>query len=311
MRTKQKMKVFVLFVLSILLIGVNSRNVCDVSYEKASTGCSFKNQNVDDDCDECEDDIDYRLAGAKVNFEPQNVHWVDIINSTFVKPKSITQPFKRAKRVNILGCRGLKNVDVPLFDRQAVLISIFMTDLENVGPNVFKNSPEIGALILTKDSIKTIDENAFRNLRQLRSLDLGHNEIKSLNDDTFAGNVYLENLSLDNNNLVGINSRLFSRNRNLRSLDVQGNKIWLIEDGFTNKLGKLSNLNLKSNRCTNFSVDDEDEEQLDVSLSTCYRNHRTWLGETASESPRKSKKKSKKSSDSSNSSSNSSDSNDS
>lgn len=270
------MKTLRIFASVIFLLAVDSRYVCELSEEHSRTGCKFKNLIFGDECDGCDEEFEYKSAGARDIVTQQTIEWTDIINSTFVKPKPIFRYFSNAQRVNILGCRGLNNIDIPMFNERTLLISFFWTELGSVGQNLLKGLSELIVLMMTRSSVKSIHKNAFRDLRKLRSIDLGNNEIKSLDDEVFAFNPKLENIILEGNNIVSINARLFSRNFKLSNLELHSNKVWMIEDGFTNNLKQLTTVNLKSNRCADVSIGILDQLDLRSLLGVCFQNFHNW-----------------------------------
>lgn len=89
-------------------------------------------------------------------------------------------------------CPELASTDLQAFDLQGQRISY-------LGPDSFKDFPNLVSLLISFNKIQEVDKDAFRNLVYLDTLSLQYNSIEKLPTGLFDGLISLKSLDVRNN----------------------------------------------------------------------------------------------------------------
>lgn len=112
----------------------------------------------------------------------------------------------------------------------------------------FQSYPKLTQLILSSDSITSIEVNTFSSVRALRKVDLSYNSLTSIHPNIFIYNTNLESLSLQGNPLQPLVSRTpLLIATSLQSLDLSYCHILELSAKSLSQLPKLKILNLSNN----------------------------------------------------------------
>ncbi|XP_065805786.1 reticulon-4 receptor-like 2 [Labrus bergylta] len=103
-------------------------------------------------------------------------------------------------------------------------------------------------LLMSNNSIQTLQPQSFSSLHFLERLDLSFNRLRWLPQDFSQSLSSLQQLQLDHNLLQHLDSAALSDLENLRKLDLSRNLLRVIDVGALSSLSRLSLLNLEGNR---------------------------------------------------------------
>ena len=138
-------------------------------------------------------------------------------------------------------------------------INLSKNELTRVQPGQF-NESIINVINLSNNKIEHIHSNAFESLLFLHTLDLGMNKIQHIDDSAFFNTPFLHILRLNENQLTTFKEEYFEldigiEQIELRILDLSKNNIVFLLHPSSDKLSKLTWLNLADNRISLFPAD--------------------------------------------------------
>ena len=192
--------------------------------------------------------------------------------------RSIFGTFVNVNRMQIWSTtlNRIQNLDFDHGSRLTIL-EISDSDIRTLESSSFRGLQNLEQLSIVSGSIAGIQENAFEGLRRLARLDLSKNKIHDLLSNTLLPLTSVREILFSHNNMTSIPSNLFMNNTLLHTIALDNNQIIEIPRSFIDDLPNLTNLNVRSNRCTNASFGQGqlfsfDRENMDYELQHCYGN---------------------------------------
>lgn len=92
--------------------------------------------------------------------------------------------------------------------------------LQSLGPELFKNMPNLQSITLQKNKITDLQSSTFYELKMLSNLNLNDNRLTKLPPDLFKNSANLEHLVLSENSLNVLSKEQFYYNTNLTTLGL-------------------------------------------------------------------------------------------
>lgn len=187
----EKMNKLILLFLMFVIELVQSSRECVVRTrnfgKNTKIGCEITNIISTDKGDEIILQNETKLANVT------DIVWMNIGSSDLTYLQSeLFDTFENLTKLFITKSQGVKNLPISTFFRHLKLLSIFETDLEHVGENIFVGLDNLTTLKLNCNSFPTVHKNALSNLEKLTYIELMSNNIEFLHDDTFKNNTQLK-----------------------------------------------------------------------------------------------------------------------
>ncbi|CAJ1080086.1 reticulon-4 receptor-like 2 [Xyrichtys novacula] len=143
--------------------------------------------------------------------------------------------------------RGLARVP-PSIPHSTWMLDLVGNRLTEVRSRSFVGLWSLRILLMSNNSIQTLQPQAFSSLHFLERLDLSFNRLRWLPQDFSQTLSSLQQLRLDHNLLLHLDSASLADFESLRKLDLSSNRIRVIDVRAFSSLSLLSHLNLERNR---------------------------------------------------------------
>ncbi len=117
------------------------------------------------------------------------------------------------------GLERIKNKDT------VTSIDLSYNNLTEIGPDAFKEFPQLENIKLSNNSLERIAPSAFSGLSQLKMLYLDNNKITTIEPETFAPLLSLQRIHLNSNTIKAITADTFPLLPQIRLIDLDNNKI--------------------------------------------------------------------------------------
>ena len=135
-------------------------------------------------------------------------------------------------------------------------LSLEGNSLTQLNDSIFINFGEnLMFLILSNNSITSIQPHSFKMLHNLRVLYLSKNKLTSLGAETFIGLMRLRRIDLSHNHIQNIDPHCFSPLTSLEELQLNHNRLKVLANGLFDGLSNIFELHLHDNRMTSLSAD--------------------------------------------------------
>ncbi|KAF3704189.1 Reticulon-4 receptor Nogo receptor [Channa argus] len=150
---------------------------------------------------------------------------------------------------DLVECRSRGLVQVPpSVPHGSWLLDMSGNKLSEVHNRSFKGLWSLKILLLSNNSIQTLQPQSLSSLQFLEKLDLSFNQLRWLPQDFSESLSSLLDLKVDHNLLQHLDSASLGDFENLRKLDLSYNRIQAMDVRAFNSLSRLSLLNLEGNR---------------------------------------------------------------
>lgn len=117
--------------------------------------------------------------------------------------------------------------------------------------DLFNGLDNLKTLSLYSNRLTMLQRDVFRNLPNLNSLELSFNRLHSIAEDAFVSLGNLSHLSLAMNNLTFLSQNLFRNNTMLKSLRLGHNPLHQLSDAFFASFKQLQEINLSNTSLVN------------------------------------------------------------
>ncbi|KAK5851135.1 hypothetical protein PBY51_001952 [Eleginops maclovinus] len=150
---------------------------------------------------------------------------------------------------DLVDCRSRALVRVPpSVPHGTWLLDLRGNMLTEVHSRSFMGLWSLKILLMSNNSIQTLQPQSLSSLQFLERLALSFNQLRWLPQDFSQSLSSLKELQLDHNLLLHLDSPSLRDLENLRKLDLSYNRIWTLDVGAFSSLSRLSLLNLEGNR---------------------------------------------------------------
>ncbi|XP_071490251.1 uncharacterized protein [Diadema antillarum] len=148
--------------------------------------------------------------------------------------------------------------------------------IDRIVPEAFSSSTRLHFLRLNDNRLETLQDGIFRHLKSLDTLDISNNSLREISDDAFRGLGELNNLFLAHNKLTNSNMDWLHSLSAIKTLNLDNNQFTALESENFETASTLRYLHLSNNNITNISI--EEDSRLYLYNLTLANNRLTSAG---------------------------------